>query len=77
MALFESYNRRIAKINEALSENGISSIEEAKEICAAKGIDPYSICKDVQPIAFENDKDGIQNKNFQKMTTIVLLILIK
>ena len=54
MALFESYDRRIAKINQALSEYGISSIEEAKEICAAKGFDPYKICKDIQPIAFEN-----------------------
>ena len=27
---FESYERRIDKINKALNENGISSIEEAK-----------------------------------------------
>lgn len=54
MALFESYDRRIAQINKALSEYGISSIEEAKEICTAKGFDPYKICKDIQPIAFEN-----------------------
>lgn len=54
MALFESYDRRIAQINKTLSENGIGSIEEAKEICAAKGFDPYKICKDIQPIAFEN-----------------------
>jgi hypothetical protein len=38
----------------ALSEYCISSIEEAKAICDAKGIDPYKICKDTQPIAFEN-----------------------
>ena len=30
---FESYERRIDKIKKALKENGISSIEEAKEIC--------------------------------------------
>ena len=54
MALFESYERRIDKINGVLAEYGISSIEEAKEICAAKDVDPYSIVKSVQPIAFEN-----------------------
>ena len=54
MALFESYERRIDKITEVLNANGIASIEEAKAICDAKGIDPYKICKDVQPIAFEN-----------------------
>ncbi len=54
MALFESYDRRISQINAALTEYGISSIEEAKAICDAKGIDPYKICKDTQPIAFEN-----------------------
>jgi len=52
--LFESYSRRIDKVNAALAEHGIASIEEAKAICEAKGIDPYKICKDTQPIAFEN-----------------------
>ena len=52
--LFESYERRIAKVNATLAEYGIASIEEAKSICDAKGIDPYKICKDTQPIAFEN-----------------------
>jgi len=54
MALFESYERRIDKINAALAEFGIGSIEECKEICDKAGIDPYGIVKDVQPIAFEN-----------------------
>lgn len=54
MALFESYDRRIDQINAALKENGISSIEEAKKICDEKGIDPYTICKETQPICFEN-----------------------
>ena len=54
MALFESYERRIPQINAVLKESGIASIEEAKSICDAKGIDPYKICKDTQPIAFEN-----------------------
>ena len=52
--LFESYERRIGKVNATLAEYGIASIEEAKAICEAKGIDPYKICKDTQPIAFEN-----------------------
>ena len=54
MALFESYERRIDKINAVLNANGISSIEEAKAICDEKGIDPYKIVKDIQPICFEN-----------------------
>ena len=54
MALFESYERRIDKINAVLNANGISSIEEAKAICDAKGIDPYTIVKEIQPICFEN-----------------------
>ena len=54
MALFEGYERRIDKINETLKKYGISSIEEAKEICDKAGVDVYSIVKGVQPICFEN-----------------------
>ncbi len=54
MALFENYERRIGQINETLKKYGISSIEEAKQICDAKGIDPYTIAKETQPICFEN-----------------------
>ena len=54
MALFESYERRINNINAVLNANGIASIEEAKKICDEKGIDPYTIVKDIQPICFEN-----------------------
>ena len=56
MAHFEGYERREAKILAALKEYGISSIDECKEICAAKGIDPYKIVEETQPIAFENAK---------------------
>ena len=56
MALFESYERRIDKINAALNNYGISGIEEAKAICDAKGIDPYKMCEDTQKICFENAK---------------------
>ena len=54
MALFESYERRIDKINGVLAEYGISSVEECAEICKAKGIDPAATVRSVQPIAFEN-----------------------
>ena len=54
MALFESYERRVDKINAVLAEYGINSIEECREICKEKGFDPYEIVKGVQPIAFEN-----------------------
>ena len=54
MELFESYDRRIDKILGVLKEYGIGSVEECRDICAAAGLDPYKIVKDVQPIAFEN-----------------------
>ena len=54
MALFEGYERRIDKINAVLNANGIASLEEAEKICKDKGIDPYSMVKEIQPIAFEN-----------------------
>ena len=54
MALFENYERRIDQINKALNDNGIASIEEAKAICDAKGVDVYNMIKGIQPICFEN-----------------------
>ena len=54
MALFESYERRIDKINGVISQYGIKSVEECREICQAKGFDPYEIVKGIQPICFEN-----------------------
>ena len=56
MAKFEGYERREAKILAALKEYGINSIDECQEICAAKGIDPYKIVEETQPICFENAK---------------------
>ena len=56
MSLFEGYERRIDKINEVCKQYGLASIEDAKKICADKGIDPYQIVEDLQPIAFENAK---------------------
>ena len=54
MALFESYERRIDKINGVLAQYGIKSVEECKEICAQYGLDPYKTVKEIQGIAFEN-----------------------
>ncbi len=54
MALFESYERRIDKINIVLSQYGLASLEEAAELCHQAGIDPYKMVKEIQPIAFEN-----------------------
>ena len=56
MATFEGYERREAKILAALKEYGISSIDECKKICDEKGIDPYTIVQETQPICFENAK---------------------
>jgi hypothetical protein len=56
MALFESYDRRIAQINATLNQYDIKDIDAAKVICDAKGIDPYKICEETQSIAFENAK---------------------
>ena len=54
MALFENYERRIDKINGVLAQYGIGSIEECREICKARGFDPYEITAGIQPICFEN-----------------------
>ena len=54
MALFESYERRIEKINSVLSQYGIKSVEECRELGKAAGFDPYEIVKGIQPICFEN-----------------------
>ena len=54
MALFENYDRRIDKINGVLKQYGIESVEACREMCQAKGFDPYEIVKNIQPICFEN-----------------------
>ncbi len=54
MALFENYERRIDKINGVLAHYGIGSVEECREMCKAKGFDPYEIAAGSQPICFEN-----------------------
>jgi hypothetical protein len=54
MALFESYERRIGQITPVLAKYGIASLEEAKKLTDAKGVDVYKIVKEIQPICFEN-----------------------
>jgi len=54
MALFESYERRIDKINGVLNSYGIASIEEAEKITKDAGLDVYGMIKGIQPICFEN-----------------------
>ena len=56
MALFESYERREKQILDVLAQYNIKSIEECREICQAKGFDPYKIVEGIQPICFENAK---------------------
>ncbi|MDY4507491.1 MAG: GGGtGRT protein [Candidatus Faecousia sp.] len=54
MALFEGYERKIDKINGVLAQYGLASVEECREVCKAKGFDPYEIVKGIQPICFED-----------------------
>lgn len=54
--LFESYERRISQINAVLGKYGIDGLDDAKAICDAKGLDPYKMCEQTQPICFENAK---------------------
>ena len=51
---FEGKDRRLAKIEKFLAENGLVSMENCRELCESKGIDVAAIVKGVQPIAFEN-----------------------
>ncbi len=54
MALFESYERRIAQINAVLNQYGIASVEDAEKLVKSYGVDAIAITKSIQPIAFEN-----------------------
>jgi len=54
MALFESYERRMPQIEKVLKQHGLASLEEAKAMTDAKGVDVYGIVKGIQPICFEN-----------------------
>lgn len=51
---FENINRRMHKISKCLSKYDIESLEEAKDLCENKGINIFSIVREIQPIAFED-----------------------
>ena len=50
MQLFESYDRRIDKLNSVLKQYQIASLEDARNQCKALGFDPYDIAEKIQPI---------------------------
>ncbi len=54
MQQFEGYDRRINKIETVLAQYGFASLDDAKALCASKGIDVDKLVKGIQPIAFEN-----------------------
>ena len=54
MALFEGYERRIAKITGVLGQYGIASLEEARALSEKKDVNVYGIVRGIQPICFEN-----------------------
>jgi len=54
MATFENQERRIDGINACLKKNGISSLDEARDICLKHGVDVDKIVRGVQPICFDN-----------------------
>ena len=51
---FENYDRKIEKIEKTLAAYGIDGLEDAQRICKEKGLDPYKIAKEIQPICFED-----------------------
>ena len=54
MVNFESYERRINQITKVLNSYDIKDLEEARNICLAKGLDPAQIVREIQPICFED-----------------------
>lgn len=54
MALFESYERRIAQIEALLKQYGIKSLEEARTLVESVGLDIPGIVRGIQPIVFDN-----------------------
>ncbi len=53
-ALFESYERRIPQIETVLKKYGMATLQDARQVCADKGIDPAAITRTIQSICFEN-----------------------
>ncbi|MDO4575869.1 MAG: GGGtGRT protein [Planctomycetia bacterium] len=54
MALFESYERRIAQIAPVLEKLGFKDLEAVRDFNISKGVDAGALVRSIQPIAFEN-----------------------
>ena len=54
MAKFEGQERRMPRINACLQEYGMNTLEDARDLTMAHGINVEEIVKGVQPIAFDN-----------------------
>ena len=54
MAKFEGQERRMPGINACLKEYGMNTLEDARDLTLAHGINVEEIVKGVQPIAFDN-----------------------
>ena len=54
MISFENYERKIDKIQAVLAKYKIKDLEEARELCRARGFDPYEIVRNIQPICFDD-----------------------
>ena len=52
MAKFEGQERRMPGINACLKEYGMNTLEDARDLALAHGINVEEIVKGVQPIAF-------------------------
>ena len=50
---FEGYERRIDTINKLLAENGISSLEEAEQLCLDKDVNPRELGQRPQSSPFQ------------------------
>lgn len=54
MPIFESYDRRVEKIQKTLDQYGWATLEEAEQLCLIHGINPRAVVKETQTIAFDN-----------------------
>ena len=76
MALFEGYERKIDKINGVLAQYGLESVEACRDMCIAKGFDPYEIVKGIQPIASEPNSSS-STRDFFDAWRVMPLSLVK
>ena len=54
MELFENYDIREKQIRPIMDKYGIKDFDDAKKICEERGINPYKIVRDIQPICFDD-----------------------